>query len=78
MRNYLKSEDKFYNKHKNEYLQKYLGKIVVIHQNELQGVFDNDDDAITFTKEKKFPRNTFMIKKVVENEPVMQFATVGF
>ena len=38
-------ENKYYNEHKEEYRKKYLGKHIVIHGNELKGVYDNDGDA---------------------------------
>ena len=38
----LETENKYYQEHKKEFREKYLGKHIVISGNELKGVYDND------------------------------------
>lgn len=67
-------ENKYYNKHKEEFRKKYLGKHIVIHGNELEGVYDNDGDAFNEAIKTMKP-GTFMIKIVTatDEEEIQRF-----
>lgn len=69
---FLVKEQKFYDTHKAEFVEKYLGKEIVIYQNKVAGVFDTFRDAAEFTKSKKLNFGAFMIKRVTKREPVYQ------
>ncbi|MCZ9929136.1 hypothetical protein [Brachyspira hyodysenteriae] len=56
-------ESKYYQDHKKEFREKYLGKHLVISGNELKGVYDNDREAFDNAVLTMKP-GTFMIKIV--------------
>lgn len=60
-------ENKYYNEHKEEYREKYLGKHIVIYGTELKGVYDNDGDAFNESVKTMKP-GTFMIKIVTATD----------
>lgn len=60
-------ENKYYNEHKAEYREKYLGKHIVIFGNELKGVYDNDGEAFNESIKTMAP-GTFMIKIVTATD----------
>lgn len=60
-------ENKYYNEHKEEYREKYLGKHIVIYGDELKGVYDNDGDAFNESVKTMKP-GTFMIKIVTATD----------
>lgn len=72
--NMFELENKYYNEHKEEYRKKYLGKHLVIHGNELKGVYDNDGDAFNESI-KTMEAGTFMIKIVMatDEEEIQRF-----
>lgn len=76
MRDTFKAQNKFYAAHKDELVRKYLGKEVLIYRNEVRGAFDSVGEAYDFAIANKFTPNRFMIKKVVEQEPVYCFVPV--
>lgn len=71
MKDSLKKERDFYNEHRDEYKQKYLGKDLVICGDKLQGVFDDFESAYDFVVQNNYCPNEFMIKKVTEKEQVL-------
>lgn len=76
LKNTLKKEQEFYNEHKNEYREKYLGKRILIYKNELKGAFDNFTDAYNFALLNKFTPNKFMIKKVTKEDKIVRITSV--
>lgn len=70
MRSSLKAEQKFYDEHKKEYLQKYRGKNVLIYKNELRGVFDTGREALFYALDNGYKRNHFMVTSVDEEDEV--------
>jgi len=58
----LEKEFEYYISHQDELVEKYNGKIIVIKDNEVIGVFDSDLEAIRETT-KKHKLGTFMVKK---------------
>lgn len=75
IRTHFKRQMKFYNKHKKELLEKYLGKEIIIYRNRLKGVFDSFSDAVDYAVEKQFKPGKFMIKTVCKKEPVYEILT---
>lgn len=75
IRTHFKRQMKFYNKHKKELLEKYLGKEIIIYRNRLKGVFDNSNDAIDYAIAHNFTPGKFMIKTVCKKEPVYEILT---
>ena len=63
----LETENKYYQEHKKEFREKYLGKHIVISGNELKGVYDNDRDAFDSSILTMEP-GTFMIKIVTAKD----------
>jgi hypothetical protein len=59
----LKKEQAFYEAHRDELRAKYLGKRVVIADNQVLGVYNSDEEAIDET-EKTRPLGTFMVKYI--------------
>ncbi|WPC23141.1 hypothetical protein N4239_09340 [Brachyspira hyodysenteriae] len=60
-------ESKYYQDHKKEFREKYLGKHLVISGNELKGVYDNDREAFDNAILTMKP-GTFMIKIVTAKD----------
>jgi hypothetical protein len=59
----LEKEQAFYEAHRTEFRSKYLGKRVVIADNQILGVYDSDREAFDETvKDRK--AGTFMIKHI--------------
>ena len=56
----LKAQLDFYIAHQDEFVAKYLGKFLVIKDNELIGIFDSLKDAY-FDSMGKYSPGTFMI-----------------
>lgn len=67
----LEKELKFYQAHKEEFLKHYKGKFVLIKDNELVGVFDNDETAFN-TGVDKFGVASFLIKQVLKDEEIQK------
>lgn len=70
------TENEFYNEHKDEYRQKYLGKHLVIQDNELKGIYDSDGEALASSL-KSMKSGTFMIKVVTptDEEDIIRFTS---
>lgn len=65
----IKAEHEFYDAHRAEFVEKYLGKEVLLYQGKLQGVFNNAGDALDYALNNGFKKNKFMVHTVVKNEP---------
>lgn len=63
----LEKEQNFFDSHKDELRQKYLGKRIVISGNEVKGVFDSDEEALAEALKTMAP-GSFMIKFITEND----------
>lgn len=59
----LDKEFQFYLANKDEFLEKYEGKFLVIRGEEVIGVFDDKVEAIDKTREK-FPLGTFLVQHI--------------
>jgi hypothetical protein len=57
----LEKEQAFYKAHRTELRSKYLGKRVVIADDQVLGVYDTDREALQETIKVR-PRGTFMVK----------------
>ena len=63
----LKKEFDFYRAHQAEMVAKYDGKVVVIKDGEVLGVFENDLAAVTEAK-KSHELGTFLVQRVSEGD----------
>ncbi|MBQ0167859.1 MAG: hypothetical protein KBT02_12195 [Treponema sp.] len=70
----LNNEKNFYENHKEELRAKYLGKRIVIANEEVKGAYDSDAEAMTEALKTLQP-GTFMIKFVTptDEEAVQRF-----
>ena len=62
MSNNLQDEFKYYVDHQNELAEKYNGKIIVIKDRQIIGVYDSEIRAVEETK-KKHALGTFLVQK---------------
>ncbi|WP_347292465.1 hypothetical protein [uncultured Brachyspira sp.] len=60
-------ETKYYEEHKQELREKYLGKHIVIQGNELKGIYNTDNEAFDNSVKTMKP-GTFMIKIVTATD----------
>lgn len=60
----LKKEFKYYVDHQDELVAKYNGKVLVIKDQTVLGVYDSELKAVENTK-KDFPIGTFLVQKCV-------------
>ena len=58
----LKEEFQYYLDHQQEFVEKHNGKVLVIKDSKLKGIFDNVSDAYADAA-KKFELGTFLIQK---------------
>lgn len=72
MEDTLLREFEYYKKNKAEYLSKYLNKFVAIKEEELLGVYDNRNEAISETV-KNHEFGTFLVHHVQDKEDVEHF-----
>ncbi len=63
----LEKEFEFYLANQDEMVRKYDGKVVVIKNGEILGVYESELDAFTTTS-KVHEEGTFMIQRVSEGE----------
>lgn len=68
----LEKEYKFYTEHKQEFVQKYLNKFVVIKGNKLINVYNTQSEAI-LEASKEYELGTFLVHQVLEDEPQIVF-----
>jgi hypothetical protein len=69
----LETEWEFYEKNRDELVEKYCGKFVVISGNKVVSVYD-DENVAYFETAKTIPRGSFMIHHVMEEEEVFQLS----
>lgn len=69
----IKEEQEFYKIHKAEYVEKYLGKEVLIYKKQFWGAFDTCAQALDFADKNNFARDKFIIKTVQKKEPKIHF-----
>jgi len=67
----LETEWEFYENNRDELVEKYCGKHVVISGNKVVAAFDDRDVAYSETV-KTLPLGSFMIHHVLEEEEVIQ------
>lgn len=65
----LEKEQRYFEKHKNEFLQKYANQYVLIMGNELVGAFLTPEAAYVAGLDK-FGIQPFLVKQVLDKEPV--------
>lgn len=70
----LQKEQEFFESHKEEFREKYLGKRVIISGNELKGVYSTDEEALSNALKTMQP-GSFMIKLIsaTDEEPIQRF-----
>jgi len=76
----LDKEYKYYESHKEELIQKYAGKFIVIVESKIVGDFDSREEALTQSV-KKFKIGTFLIQEIKSNssdETMMFHSQVAF
>jgi hypothetical protein len=71
----LEAEWDFYEKNRNELVQKYCGKYVVISGNRVISAYEDEDAAYDETI-KTVPLGSFMIHHVTEEEEVFTISPV--
>lgn len=74
----FEKEQAFYKVHRDELRQKYLGKRVVIADDQILGVYDSDREAMRETVKTR-PRGTFMVKyiPVDPKKEIIRFYPIG-
>jgi len=72
----LEKEQSFYDENKEKFRKLYLGKIIVISENDIKGIFESDEEAFDFSLQTMTP-GTFMIKKVTstDEEAIQRFTS---
>jgi len=76
----LDKEYKYYESHKEELIQKYAGKFIVIVESKIVGDFDSREEALTQSV-KKLKIGTFLIQEIKSNssdETMMFHSQVAF
>ena len=63
----LEAERQYYRENKEEWLKKYTGRIVLIKENALVGVFNTDKEAMT-EGAIRFGFEPFLVRKLEEQE----------
>ena len=58
---YLQKQLEYFKSHQDEFVEKYKGKLLVIKDQEVQGVYDTEMEAYTDAK-KKFGLGNFLIQ----------------
>jgi len=71
----LDTEWKYYEKHRDELVEKYCGKYLVISGDTVVAAYDNEDAAYNETM-KAIPLGSFMIHHVMEEEEVYTISPV--
>jgi hypothetical protein len=71
----LDNEWEYYEKHRNELVEKYCGKYVVISGDKTVAAYDDEDVAYDETI-KTIPLGSFMIHHVMEEEEVFTISPV--
>ena len=69
----LETEWGFYENNRDELIEKYCGKYVVISGNRVIAVYDDQNEAY-FSTVKTIPLGSFMIHHVTEEEEVFQLS----
>ncbi len=65
----LETELEYFNAHRTEWLQHYEGKVVLVKDTELRGVFDSENQAYE-EGVKTFGNVPFLIKRVLREDLV--------
>ena len=63
----LQSEFAFYLNHQEDFVEKYDGKYIVIHNGVVVGVYDDDLTAV-MESQKSYELGTFLVQKVSEGD----------
>jgi len=63
----LEKEFEYYLEHQDEFISKYRGKVIVLKNQEVQGVYDSEIEAIQETA-KKFPVGSFLVQRCSPGE----------
>jgi hypothetical protein len=71
----LEKEWEFYENNRDELVEKYCGKYVVISENKVVSVYDDENTAY-FETVKNLPLGSFMIHQVLEEEMVYTLSPV--
>jgi hypothetical protein len=69
----LEAEWEFYESNRNELVEKYCGKYIVISGDKVVSAYDDENEAY-FETVKTIPRGSFMIHHVMEEEEVYQLS----
>jgi|GEM_PF-639729 len=70
---FLEAEWRFYEGNRDELVEKYLGKYVVISGDRVLAVYDDENFAY-FETVKTVPLGSFMIHRITEEEEVFQLS----
>lgn len=63
MNTVLSRQFEYFLHHRTELLEKYNGRVVVIHDQEVEGVFGSELEALKAAKEK-FADGTFLVQRI--------------
>lgn len=67
MPNNLKEEYLYFKEHRQELIQQYPDKVLVIKDRAVNGVYDSEEQAVSETS-KRFPLGTFIIQRCSTTE----------
>jgi len=70
----LEQEYEFYLENKKEIIKRHLDKVVVIRHNRIVGIYNSTDEALKESV-KYYKIGTFLIHKVLLEEPVAKFTS---
>ena len=69
----LEAEWEFYENNRDELVEKYCGKYVVIYGDKIVSVYD-DENIAYYETIKTIPLGSFMIHHITEEEEIIQFS----
>jgi hypothetical protein len=70
----IRDDYEFYKDHKDEFLEKYNGKYLLIHAKELIGVYETETEALQDAVDKGYQPGKFLVHHCIpEEEQEMRF-----
>ncbi len=63
----LAQERKYYGEHLEEWLKRYSGRVALVKGDELVGVYNTEDEALT-EGARRFGRESFLVRRVVPTQ----------
>jgi len=64
------TESSYVESHRDELLEKYRNKYIIVHGEEVIGPFDDYEDAFDEGVSKYGPDGIFLIKQIYDDEPI--------